>query len=142
VSLPPDYCDGSNLAEGIHICTLQELEERFGVGVGRERLFNGLRDVLQRAGECRFRKVMLFGSFVSAKQYPGDIDLIWALPPGTETGELSLRCRELIDSQNSKQRFGLDVFWCYDLPDALQRMAGLFGMDRTGRKRGLVMIEL
>lgn len=138
----PPFCDGMNLPAGLHAATLEEVQQYFGTSPKRAYLCGRLQEILQTARECHFRKVILFGSFVSSKVSPGDIDLFWTLAPGTDTDELPNPCRELLDAPNSKSRFMCDVFWCFDDEATINYMTTLWELDRTGRTRGLVMIEL
>jgi hypothetical protein len=138
----PYFHDGLNLPAGLHQATMQEVAEHFGKTAKRIQLCASLQRVLNIGKDCKFRKVILFGSFVSSKESPGDIDLFWTLAPGTDTDTLKIHCRELLDAPNSKQRFQCDVFWCFDEDDAIRRMAEMWQLDRSGRKRGLVVIDL
>jgi len=138
----PAFHDGLNLPIGLYPATAQEVTEYFGKSTRRNLLCMTLQKMLERAKGCNFRKVILFGSFVSSKESPGDIDLFWTLTPGTDTGTLTPECRELLDSANSKERFQCDVFWCFDEQDAISRMSAMWALDRGGRKRGLVVIDL
>lgn len=138
----PNFHDGLNLPGGLHPATLLEVTNHFGKSARRGQLCGALQKVLERAKDCHFRKVVLFGSFVSAKESPGDIDLFWTLAPGTDTDSLTPSCRELIDPAKSKERFQCDIFWCFDEQDQIGRMAAMWGLDREGRKRGLVVIDL
>lgn len=138
----PEFYDGLNLPEGLHECSIDEVERRFGGTNTRVRLCGILRRLIARGRDCNFRRVVLFGSFVSSGNHPGDVDLFWVLPPGTETNNLALRCRELLDSANSHQALGCDVFWCFDDDEEVQRMTALWSLDREGRKKGLVVIDL
>lgn len=74
--LPPFTHEGI-LPPGIHAATWHEIEERFGGGQRRTGLLAGLYRVLSdlRAAGCR--RVYLNGSFVTAKENPGDYDLCW-----------------------------------------------------------------
>ena len=138
----PPFHDGTNLPEGIHRATLEDVEAFFGTSVKRTQLCASLRKMLNTARDCQFRKAILFGSFVSSKDSPGDIDLFWTLAPGTDTDHLHHRCRQLLDSANSKGLFMCDVFWCFDDDDSINRMSNMWQIDRQGRTRGLVMIDL
>jgi hypothetical protein len=138
----PTFQDGTNLPVGLHPATMEEVVKYFGNSVKRSRLCTTLQKVLITAKGCNFRKVILFGSFVSSKESPGDIDLFWTLSPGTDTDTLKSNCRDLLDGTNSKERFQCDVFWCFDEDDAIRRMATMWELDRAGKKRGLIMIDL
>lgn len=138
----PGFYDGANLPEGLYLATLEEVIGHFGGGPRRSGLCGRLQTLVERARECNFRKVVLFGSFISSKAEPGDLDLFWTLPTGIDTDSLSNNCRQLIDSQNSRTLFECDIFWCFDEDDAIERMAKMWGFDRKGQKRGLIVIDL
>jgi hypothetical protein len=74
VSVLPSFDRAGNLPAGAHWTSWQEFSERFGMTLQRKRLLVGLREALlalQRAG-CR--TVYIDGSFVTAKETPGDFD--------------------------------------------------------------------
>ena len=138
----PNFYDGKNLPEGLHQAPVQEVITHFGASARRTALCTSLQNIIAAARSCQFRKVILFGSFVSSKNDPGDIDLFWTLPPDIDTDDLARACKDLINPQTSKALFGCDVFWCFDDDDAITRMVGMWGFDREMQKKGLIMIEL
>jgi hypothetical protein len=76
VMLPPFEPSGT-LPPGIHWTDWREFSTRFGTKAHRQRLLAGLKaalDALRRAG-CR--TVYIDGSFVTAKDVPGDFDACW-----------------------------------------------------------------
>lgn len=78
------------LPEGIHDCTIDEIEDRFGRIQGTDwrcTLTRELREYLNEAWKCGFIKaVIIDGSFVTVKDRPDDIDIIVVLPPGFDIG--------------------------------------------------------
>lgn len=138
----PDFYDGDNLPPGRHECTLDEVRERFGTGEKRQDLFSKLSALVRRARDCGFRAVVLFGSFVSSKLEPGDVDLFWVTNADIDTDQLSQACRQVIDSMLIKQQVGFDVFWCPEDTSAVDRMTELWCEDRQRRRRGLLMVNL
>jgi hypothetical protein len=81
----PDFEDGV-LPEGIHDCTLDELEKRlghFGRTDQRDRLTKKLKEFIVEARLAGFvSAVIVNGSYVTAKDAPSDIDLIVCVQPG------------------------------------------------------------
>ncbi len=71
------------LPPGIHPCTLEELEGRFdggGFGSHRYELILRLRNFLTEVRKVTFVAwVAIDGSFVTAKEEPGDIDIVLVL---------------------------------------------------------------
>jgi hypothetical protein len=75
--LPPFDQGSGNLPPGQHEATWEEFAERYGWTTHRKVLLVGLRaalDALQNAGCPR---VFIDGSFVTAKDNPGDFDACW-----------------------------------------------------------------
>ena len=139
----PLFVDGTNLPPGGHHCTWQELEERFCSGLRRTTLCRELRVLLQRARECGFLRVAVGGSFPTAKPDPGDLDLLFITPRGMTSETVPAQCAELLDSANSRDRFGHDFLWCPDEPDVVERLIHGLGHDtRTGIDRGMVVIDI
>ena len=143
----PEFCDGLNLPAGGHRATWTEIKERFGVGTERRILLaERLLELLKQASHCGFRKVVFWGSFVTAKEEPGDFDLLWVLEKGLDQKSLSTGCQELLDASRSRERFGCDVLVCEDestfLDFFISPDTGL-GYDPVARKpRGLVILHM
>lgn len=74
--IPPFNNDG-NLPEGIHEATAIEIAERFGGTTHRDSLLRGLFAALRELKSAGCRRVYVDGSFVSAKEVPGDFDGCW-----------------------------------------------------------------
>src|SRR5262245_14291635 len=83
----PPLVDGV-LPEGIHDCTLDEIDRAFGrfqKSDRRIRLMEKLVAYLAEARSVTFIKAILIdGSFVTAKEEPEDIDLIVVVPADFE----------------------------------------------------------
>src|SRR5438046_1923419 len=73
----PEFDPGGNLPPGVHETTWGIFVARFGINERRRRLISGLKralDSLKRAGCTR---AYIDGSFVTAKDQPGDFDACW-----------------------------------------------------------------
>jgi hypothetical protein len=141
----PELQQDGNLPPGLHECTLSELEQAFGIGERRSEHCRKLKSIVERAIKCGFKGVIVMGSFVSAKPEPPDFDLIWVLPRGLVTQDLSHACRQLLDANRSPDLFGCDVFSCPEEQEVMDRYAGpfMFGFDKySGKPRGLVIMHL
>ena len=80
----PDLDHDGFLPAGVHECTLDELEQRFGgfeLSTCRMKLMAKLAEyVMELRGTGMVHFVLVDGSFVSAKAEPNDIDLVLVLP--------------------------------------------------------------
>jgi|HubBroStandDraft_2_1064218.scaffolds.fasta_scaffold100377_2 hypothetical protein len=144
----PDFKEDGNLpTEGHpHAATWQEVKNRFCQGDHRSELAKRLLNLLRRAKDCRFRRVIMMGSFVTAQEKPKDFDLIWLTDPQLELSGLSERCKELVDAARSRERFGCDLLSCPENSEMLALLVGYergFGVDKNTKKpRGLVILDL
>src|SRR5437879_1217565 len=81
----PPLDNAGLLPPGVHDCTLEEVEERFGrfqKSDQRIHLFARLREYLNEVRLTGFAVALLIdGSFVTAKDEPEDIDLVLVLKP-------------------------------------------------------------
>src|SRR5262249_58349299 len=79
--LPPFNAQG-DLPSGVHLATLAEILECFGHGVPQRMI---VTERLQRVialtqGTGKLERVFLWGSYVTDKPEPGDIDLLLVQP--------------------------------------------------------------
>ncbi len=72
----PELNAGGWLDEGIYLANLDEVLDRFGTGSpAREQQGNLLRLIVESARRYpTIKRVLIWGSFVSAKPEPGDLD--------------------------------------------------------------------
>ena len=66
-----------NLPPGIHRATWHEFAKRFGGTPHRRELLAGLRAALEALRAAGCRTAYIDGSFVTAKETPGDFDGCW-----------------------------------------------------------------
>jgi hypothetical protein len=73
----PPFLENGLLPEGLHMSDLAEVEERFGRSSARRReLFERLILFMDLARHCGAIKILIDGSFVTAKPEPGDVDVV------------------------------------------------------------------
>ncbi len=73
----PAFEPTGNLPPGIYSATWSEVAERFGWTPHRRELLAGLRAALEALRAAGCRTAYLDGSFVTAKDTPGDFDGCW-----------------------------------------------------------------
>lgn len=78
--IPAFRADGY-LPEGVHLASEAEVTFRFGPGAARrKRLVVQLRRWIELARQINARRLLVDGSFVTAKLDPGDVDAVLMLP--------------------------------------------------------------
>ena len=150
----PELHDGV-LPAGLHLCTLEEVKGAFGKFSGSdrrseltERLTRYIRDT-RTSGVAS--AVVIDGSYVTAKEAPGDIDLIVALRPELDlTAEMRPLEYNIVSKSMVRKLFGFDVLPAVDGSETYQRFLDFFSRvklndpgQKTGQKRkGVLRIEL
>lgn len=142
--IPPFDPATGLLPPGEHSTTWVEIEARFGWTLRRRRLLDGLAEGLAILGGAGCGRVWLNGSFVTAKDEPGDFDCVWS-PTGVDRAAIERSAVELLDLSNhraaQKARFGGEF-----LPNIVEaasgrRFAQFFQSDRDGTLKGIVVID-
>ena len=141
--LPPFRKDG-DLPLGVYRVTLRETLRRFRKGSRQrfavaQRLERIYRVSVDTGHLARF---VVFGSFVSAKREPADVDVFLLMEDTFDMGQLTGEARVLFDHAAAQAHFGASVFW-------LRRLAALGGEEqaiagweikRDGTCRGIIEI--
>ncbi len=75
----PDFRDDGYLPEGLHLATAAEITFRFGTATPRRRrLAVRLRRWIELSRSVAAKRLFVYGSFVTAKPDPNDIDaVVW-----------------------------------------------------------------
>ena len=140
----PDFNENGDLPAGIHGATLPEVLARFGSGspqrwlVARrlERIFTPVRSTGKVA------RFVVFGSFVTKKPDPNDVDIFMLMDETFEVGSVSGEAAVLFDHMSAANYEGARIFW-------MRRMAALGGevaaiahwqINRDGTQRGIVEV--
>lgn len=141
--LPP-YYDGKYFPPGDHVATWQDILDRFSTGQTRQALCGRLRVFLDHAKRCGFIRVYIFGSFISAKGDPGDIDLLWVYREDLDLDTLSRDCRDLLNYEVMRIRERWDMFCCSDNAFVINYLLEGWRKSRPPEScaRGVIMIEL
>lgn len=80
-AIPPFRSDGY-LPEGVYVCSESEVIFRFGsANRRRRRLVLRLRRWLELGRQIGAQRLLVDGSFVTAKEEPHDVDSVILLPP-------------------------------------------------------------
>ena len=75
------------LPTGVHHTTCDDVLNRFGWTPTRPRQLDGLADALGLLAAAGHQRVWIKGSFVTAKDEPGDFDAVWD-PAGVDMDAL------------------------------------------------------
>jgi len=119
------------LPVGEHEASWDEVMERFGWNEKRRALLDGLGEALELLAGVGCRQVWLNGSFVTAKDEPGDFDACWD-PDGVDLDEIDPVFLDLSAGRAAqKRRFGGELF-----PNVIEAGSGLVFADFFQNERG------
>ena len=109
----PSFNESGELPLGVHAASLREVLARFGVSTPQRRVIAlRLERIYQVArGSGHLARFVVFGSFVTDKPEPNDVD-VFLLMEGTFDGsQLTGDVRLLFDHAAAQTHFGASVFW-------------------------------
>jgi hypothetical protein len=138
----PAFYDGEFLPDGDHDATWQEVQARFGRGACREHLCERMSQFIMTARRCGFRQVFLFGSFISGKEEPGDLDMLWVYRAESLL-TMEPECKDLINYGMMKIRYDVDSWCCSDDKESVMDLLTGWRKNKTRTKiRGIIRIDL
>ena len=143
VPLPPLTSNG-DLPLGVHRASLQEVLDRFGTG-SRQRM--AVAERLERVYRLahatgHLARFVVFGSFVTDKPEPRDVDVFLVMDDAFDGGTLPREAALVFDHSSADAHFGASVFW-------VRRLAAFGGehaavqywqVKREGGRRGILEI--
>lgn len=141
----PEFDKSGDLPAGVHQASLAETVDRFAAGSKRRKLIARRLERIHRIASqtSHLARFVVFGSFVTDKPEPNDVDVFMIMDDDFDLGSLIGEPRLLfVDHGGTQAQFGASVFW-------MRRMAAIGGeqaaiedwqIKRDGTQRGIVEI--
>lgn len=122
----PDFNDQGDLPPGVHQASLSEVTERFGTTPAkRQVLALRLERIYKLAGGTgHVARFIVFGSFVTDKIEPNDVDVFILMENSFDFDQLVGEARLLFEHGTAQTHFGCSLFW-------IRRLAALDGEQAT-----------
>lgn len=141
----PAFTQYGDLPPGVHGATLSEVLQRFGQGsVQRRAVADRLNRIYQLAASTgELARFVIFGSFVTAKAEPNDIDLILLMQDTFDLASVPGEAALLFQHLGADSRFGASIFWARrsGAMGGEQAMIEYWQVRREGGQRGIVEIR-
>jgi hypothetical protein len=140
----PDFNDKGDLPPGIHQATLAEVIDHFGKDTPQRRIIarrlEHIYTLAVRTGHLA--RFIIFGSFVTAKPDPGDIDIFLLMEDSFDAGQLSGETALIFDHLAAQNYEGASIFWIRRLAalEGAQATVEYWQLKRDGTKRGIVEV--
>ena len=140
----PEFNEHGNLPAGLHMATEEEVWARFVTSSARRKwLGERLRDVIGTAKAIgKLQRLILWGSFVTAKEAPNDLDVLLIMTTDFDVVQLPEPLRLLFDYPQARIRFRADVFWTKaSLPaETLDVWLDTYQTGKDYQRRGIVEV--
>ena len=126
--------------------TLEEIRQRYGESTPRRQfLCIRLQTVVRLLVETgQLRHLYIFGSFVTAKPTPGDLDCFAVMASGFTTEHLTPPHLEVFQHDVCRLLYQIDIFWVIEAVAREHReaMLNVFSRDREGTPQPIIEVTL
>lgn len=132
-----------NLPAGGHAASWQDMLDRFGQTPWRRKLLAGMLEALRLLKAAGCARAYIDGSFVTAKEEPGDFDACWEAQ-GVDFDRVDDRLLTFDRGRATQKAAFLGELFVADGRADPQGTLFLdfFQTDRDGRRKGIVVIDL
>ena len=142
----PDWNSDGDLPAGVYPATIGEVLARFSARAGqRKYLTSQLSQIYQLARATgKLDRLILFGSYVTAKPEPNDIDIVLIMRDDFELYAFDGTTRTLFDHLLAASTLGASIFWIRPamlLGGTLEEFIAHWQIKRNGMLRGIVEVR-
>jgi hypothetical protein len=144
MNLPAFNADG-NLPPGVYRTGMPSVLLRFGTGTPqRQRIGANLNQIHELAKSTNsLDRIIIFGSFVTAKDHPNDVDVILIMKDEFRLEACPPTAAPLFDHAAAEREFSASVFWIRPgllIADTLDQFVQRWQRTRDGGLRGIVEV--
>lgn len=140
----PEFNSEGDLPLGVYKASLSDVIEHFGVGTPQRRIVGRrLIRVFELASSTgHLSRFIIFGSFVTAKPSPNDVDIFMLMEDSFEVSQMTGAASVVFRQSTAQNWLGASIFW-------LRRFAAIGGeqaaiedwqFKRDGTRRGIVEV--
>jgi hypothetical protein len=143
MAIPP-FTDSGELPLGVHAASLREVLDRFGVGSAQRKAVAVRLERIHHlaVGVGHLARFVVYGSFVTDKPEPDDVDIFLLMEDSFDAGQLTGEAGVLFDHAAAQAHFGASVFWLRRLAawEGEQAAVEYWQAKRGGGQRGIIEI--
>ncbi len=140
----PDFNECGDLPPDIHQATLAEVIKHFGQGTPQRHIMaRRLEHIYTLAvGTGHLARFITFGSFITNKSIPGDVDIFLLMEDTFDVSQLSGEAALIFDHVTTQNYEGASIFWIRRLAafEGEEATVEYWQLKRDGTKRGIVEI--
>lgn len=142
----PDFDDQTGyLPAGDHCASLDDVERRYCWTYRRREIFASLKRIVEQLEANGVETIWLDGSFVTDKDRPGDVDVIYVPPPGSNIAAWGLLSPSRRKDLKKLERVDL---WPFPSPQPVPRKPGqyqtikdYFSTDLDDNPKGFIQLS-
>jgi hypothetical protein len=141
----PEFTLRGELPPGVHVATIEEVLQRFGAGTAIRRRQAEVLDRIHKLASTTnsLDRVVVFGSFVTAKPAPNDVDVVLIMKDDFRLEDCPTEALSLFDHVKAQTESNASVFWIRPallILDSLEQFIARWQITREGSPRGIVEI--
>ena len=137
----PAFDGTGNLPPGIYQVSIRELVSQFCQGEVREHWGHVLQEILRLVRSTEQLEAMyIFGSFVTSKTAPADLDLFLVMSSDFASNTVAGRARLVFDRSRAAMVWGSCIYWITARTDRAPFLAA-WQLRRDGGQRGIVEVQ-
>jgi hypothetical protein len=141
----PEFDSAGDLPLGVHHAWLDEVITHFGHGTPRRRLVTSqlLRVYELASGTGKLERFIIFGSYVTAKPDPNDVDIILVMRDDFRLSESDEATAPVFHHLRAQAELGASVFWTAPrgvLLETVDQFIQHWQIKRDHRRRGIVEV--
>jgi hypothetical protein len=142
----PEFDSVGDLPEGVHQATMDEIRARFGHGTPQRQAVTArlLRIYHLAAATGELDRVIIFGSYITTKPDPNDVDVILVMSDDFEVHAYDEATRRLFDHTQAAEAFGASIFWLRPsmlFLETLEEFIEHWQIKRDLTRRGIVEVR-
>ncbi len=140
----PEFDNNGDLPEGIYQATLTEVLQYFGTGTVRRRMVGQRLERIYKLASSTGHVVrfVVFGSFVTAKPNPGDVDIFMLMEDSFDSSGVRGEAAAVFDHLAVQNVEGASVFWIRQQAaiGGEQEVVEYWQIKRDKSRRGIVEV--
>jgi hypothetical protein len=142
----PNLNSKGELPEGVHPAPIDEVIARFGIGTPKRQAVTAtLLRIYKLAGATgKLERLIIFGSYVTAKPDPNDVDVVLVFSDDLDINAFDEETRKLFYHGQAEKEFGASVFWIRPamlLLQTLDEFIAYWQIKRDRTRRGIVEVR-
>ncbi|MSU80406.1 MAG: hypothetical protein EXS16_20255 [Gemmataceae bacterium] len=140
----PAFDEDGDLSPGVYCASVAQVLDHYGKGsLQRRAVADRLNRIYQLAASTgQLARFVVFGSFVTAKEEPEDVDIVLLMEDAFDLGTVIGEAALLFQHMEADTHFGTSVFWSTrsGAIGGEQAMIEYWQTRREGGLRGIVEI--